>query len=189
MRVRVALAFAPLLLASSAFAQLEVPSDSKAIDPLAAPSACCVIPALTEITLSIDKTINSQANHAGETFPITLALPIEIAGKTLVPAGATGIGEIVHAEKSRFGGRAGELILAVRYLDHGGIRLPLRSLRYIQGQGKDRGNTAAAISIASAAVALLGSVISMFITGGEVTIPAGTFAKAKTAAPVTVPGN
>ena len=193
MRFRAAAACASVFLASSAYAQSAMPNVPNAVDlqsPPAgiAPATCCAIPALTDITLTIDKTINSQANHAGESFPITLALPLEIGGKTLLPAGATGFGEIVHAAKSRFGGRAGELILAVRYLEHGGVRVPLRSLRYIEGRGKDRGDTAAAISMASAAVAPIGAVISMFITGGEVTIPAGTFAKAKTAVAVTVPG-
>jgi hypothetical protein len=153
----------------------------------AAQAACCAIPSLTEVTITIDKTINSQANHAGETFPITLAVPIIIDGKILIPAGTSGTGEIVHAAKSRFGGRAGELILAVRYFDYGAVRIPLRSLRYIEGHGKDRGDTAAAISVASAAVAPIGGVISMFITGGEVTVPAGTLAKAKTAASVSIP--
>lgn len=173
---------------SAAFAQSAAPSAQEIVkqQSSASQTACCTIPALTEVTISINKTINSQANHAGETFPITLAVPIIIDGKTLFPAGASGAGEIIHAEKSRFGGRAGELILAVRYLEHSGVRIPLRSLRYIAGQGKDRGDTAAAISIASAAVAPIGSVISMFITGGEVTVRTGTLAKAKTAALVSV---
>ncbi len=173
------------------FAQLPVSSnDTLAVAPsLSAPAqaTCCVIPALTEVSITIDKAINSQANHAGETFPITLATPIVIDQKVVVPAGTSGAGEIVHAAKSRFGGRAGELILAVRYLEHGGIRIPLRSLRYIEGRGKDRGDTAAAISIASSAIAPIGGVISMFITGGEVNIPSGTLAIAKTVASVSVP--
>jgi hypothetical protein len=149
------------------------------------PTACCAIPALTEVTITIDKMINSQANRAGEIFPITLAVPIIVDGKTLFPAGAPGSGEIVHAAKSRFGGRAGELILAVRYLEHGGVRVPLRSLRYVEGRGKDRGDTAAAVGVVVGGV--VGGIASMLITGGEVTVPAGTLAKAKTAVLVSVP--
>jgi hypothetical protein len=191
MRLLLASAFALQFLSVAAFAQLPLASDSAATinQSSAAPAqaTCCIVPALTDVTITINKTINSQANHAGETFPITLAVPIVIDGTTLVPAGTSGAGEIVHAAKSRFGGRAGELILAVRYFQHGDIRIPLRSLRYIEGRGKDRGDTAAAISIASSAIAPIGGVISMFITGGEVNILSGTPAKAKTAAAVTVP--
>jgi hypothetical protein len=149
-----------------------------------APAACCEIPALTPVQIQFQSTINSQANQIGEKFPIKLSMPIELDGKILVPAGTPGVGEIVHAAKSRFGGKAGELILAVRSLDYQGTTIPLRSLRYLDnsksGQGKDNTGTAAAAAMAVGA-------LSLFITGGEVTIPQGTIAIAKTSAAVTVP--
>ena len=122
-------------------------------------------------------------NKIGETFPIRLSSPILIGESVIVPAGTSGSGDIVHASKSSFGGKPGELVLAVRWLDHEGIKIPLRSLKYMAtskpGQGKDNTNTAAAIGAAV-------GIVAMFITGGEVNIAAGTIAFAKTAAPVTI---
>lgn len=173
-------------LASAASAQTDSSAPGSPSPPgSSASTECCTIPALTEVKIEIGATINSQANKIGEHFPIRLAEPIVIEGKTLVPAGTTGQGDIVHAAKSRFGGRAGELILAVRYLDYNGIRIPLRSLRYIVGHGKtNEGKAAAAAIVIGGAV---GATLAMFITGGEVNVPAGTHALAKTSAPVVIP--
>ncbi|MEK6638048.1 MAG: hypothetical protein AABY88_08200 [Pseudomonadota bacterium] len=109
--------------------------------------------------------------------------PISINGQVIVPAGVTGSGDVVHAAKSRFGGKPGELIIAVRYLEHQGQRIPLRSLKFGTGSGKDNGGTAQAIGIAGGAV---GGLVSMFITGGEVNVPAGTIAQAKTSTDVII---
>ena len=59
----------------------------------------------------------------------------------MVPAGTPGVGEVVHAERARFGGKAGELILAARYLDFQGTRIPLRTLRFGAQQGRDNSGT------------------------------------------------
>jgi hypothetical protein len=142
-----------------------------------------VLPALTPVRIEILETMNSSTSKIGAYFPIRLAEPINLPGGAHVPAGISGAGQVVHAEKSRLAGRAGELILAVRYLDLEGLRIPLRSLTYGAGRGQDNSDTAAVVGIAGGAV---GSVLSLFITGGEVNIPAGTRANAKTSASVTL---
>ena len=109
---------------------------------------------------------------------MSLAHPLEIAKGVTVPAGTTGAGEVVHAAKSRAMGKAGELVLAARYLDYQGTRIPLRSLRYGKGQGKDNVDTTMWVGLA------VGGLITPFITGGEVRIPAGADVWAKVAADV-----
>ena len=190
MRIVLSFTAAGLMLMSSLSAQTAVDSQNQLIastanDPTATakPALCCTIPALTEIQFEFLSTINSQANHIGEQFAIKLAEPITIDGKELVPVGTVGSGEIIHASKSSFGGKAGELILAARYLDYKGVRIPLRSLRYTKGRGTDRGDLSAAVAIAGGAV---GGVVALFITGGEVNIPVGTKAFAKTATDTTL---
>jgi hypothetical protein len=185
-KAMMAVVFLPLLLTP---AQSQTPPEvaqtsAAPADAVAPAPVCCAIPALTVVDIEILATMNSQANHIGEKFPIRLAKPIVVDGKILVPAGATGSGDVVHAAKSRFGGKAGEMILAVRYLEHGGVRIPLRSLRAGVGQGQDNSSTAAAAAIAGGAV---GGVLSMFITGGEVNVPAGTMMTAKTSADALIP--
>lgn len=173
----------PFLLGTNlVFAQ--VPATENPVAPATAleqpTSACCLIPALTIVSIEILSTVNSQANKIGENFAIRLVEPIIINGQIIVPAGATGSGDVVHAAKSRFGGKPGELIIAVRYLEHQGQRIPLRSLKFGSGTGKDNGTTALAVGVA------VSSVLSMFITGGEVNVPAGTIAQAKTSADVII---
>ncbi len=146
---------------------------------------CCAIPALTVVDIEILSTLNSQANHIGEKFAIRLAHSIVVDGKELVPAGVLGSGDIVHAAKSRFGGKPGEMILAARYLEYNGARIPLRSLRAGSGQGKDNGDTATVVAIAVGGA--VGGMLSMFITGGEVNVPAGTIMNAKVSAEITIP--
>jgi hypothetical protein len=142
-----------------------------------------VLPALTPVRIEILATLNSRLSKIGDHFPIRLAAPVEIAPGLQLPAGIEGSGDVVHAAKGGFAGRPGELLLAVRYLEYHGARIPLRSLSFVDDRGKDRGNTAFALAVAGG---LVGGVAAMFITGGEVNIPTGTIAYAKTSAPITL---
>jgi hypothetical protein len=141
-----------------------------------AAESCCSIPALTPVVIKLNKVMNSQANRIGETFEFTLAAPIIIGGEILVPEGTAGSGDVVHAAKSRFGGRAGELVLVARYLSYQGVRIPLRSMRFDAAPAKDNSGNAMAAGI------IVSPILSFLITGGEVNIPEGTVANAKTAA-------
>jgi hypothetical protein len=184
---KVKLCLSLLLTATTAVAQVPAAEIATTPEVTAAPAqtatACCIIPALTVVSIEILSTVNSQANKIGEKFPIRLTEPITVNGQVIIPAGATGSGDVVHAAKSRFGGKPGELIIAVRYLEYQGQRIPLRSLKFGTGSGKDNGGTAQAIGIAGGAV---GGLVSMFITGGEVNVPSGTIAQAKTSADIII---
>lgn len=142
---------------------------------------CCLLRVLTPVFLTVDEPLASDQVAIGQYFKLSLRQPLEIAAGVSIPAGTKGIGQVVHAAKSRAMGKAGELVLAARHLDFQGARIPLRSLRYGSGQGKDNAETAAIVGIAVSAL------ITPFITGGEVRIPAGTEVWAKVAADVTVP--
>ncbi len=153
--------------------------------PAVPPGGCCALPALTPVRVEMLATLNSNISKIGEHFAIRLAAPIDLPDGTQIPAGIIGSGDVVQAAKSGFAGKPGELIVAARYLDYQGIRIPLRSLTFnaapTSGQtGKDRTDTAATVVIA---VGLVG----MFVSGGQVNIPAGTIGFAKTSAVVTVP--
>ncbi|MGC4250193.1 MAG: hypothetical protein QM605_01675 [Sphingobium sp.] len=169
--------FGAFLLASTAFAQAPAPESAPAASR---PADASILPALTPVRIELMATTNSAVNRIGEHFPIRLAEPIPLPGGGEIPAGLTGRGDIVHAAKSRFGGKPGELILAARYLDWNGTYLPLRSLRYIPGTGRNNQGLAEAVN-------LVASPVALFITGGEVNIPAGTMVEAKTSAAVVLP--
>jgi len=187
-------ALAVVLCAASSIASAQIteqgpqPAPADAAPPAAAltpipsvPTECCVLAKLTPVFLTIDEPLDSDKSKIGQHFKLSLSHPLQFAGDVIIPAGTPGGGEVVHAAKSRAMGKAGELVLAARYLDYQGIRIPLRSLRYGKGQGKDNAETAAIIGIAVSAL------ITPFITGGEVRIPAGTDVWAKTAADVSFP--
>jgi hypothetical protein len=147
----------------------------------ATPSQYFALPAMTLVEIEIVDALNSKTSHIGETFNIRLAAPIMIDGQIAVPKGTTGKGEVIHAAKARAAGKAGELIIAARYLDYQGMKLPLRSLKYGQDTaGQSHVGEAAAVGIVVAAPLVL------FVTGGQVDIPAGMPATAKLASDVQV---
>ncbi len=131
------------------------------------------IPALTPVTLRIDAALGSKLSLSGQTFPVTLAEPIVVDGQKLVPAGITGLGEVVHAKKTGVG-VGGELVLAARYLDFNGQQIRLRSMQ-VGGNGKDNQNLTFAVGVTVGLPAL-------FIRGKHIEVPEGTLAVAKTAA-------
>ena len=178
------LAFAAALAAEAPIAAPEpAAGPAAAIVPPAAEQAptCCILRALTPVLLTIGEPVESDKAAIGQYFKFTLREKLELGDGRTIPAGTSGAGQVVHASKSRAMGKAGELLLAARYLDYQGVRIPLRSLRYGTGQGKDNVDTAVIVGVAVSAL------ITPFITGGEVRIPAGTEVWAKVAADVPIP--
>jgi hypothetical protein len=138
------------------------------------------LPALTPVSIEVLAALGSKTSKTGDTFPIRLAAPIMLDGKEAIPAGAAGLGEVVHAKKSGGMGAAGELVLAARYLEVGDRKLRLRSLRLVP-QGKSAINRVGGFNAASAASPLPIGLIGFFIQGGQAAVPPGTIAEAKTA--------
>lgn len=148
--------------------------------PVADPCADCItIPSLTVVSVEIMVDLGSKISKSGDVFPIRLAAPIVIDGRIVVPAGATGMGEVIHAKRSGGMGAAGELVLAARYVEVDGRRLKLRSLQF-GISGRSSIETVNTINIASAASPLPIGVVGFFIKGKQANVPAGTVASAKT---------
>ena len=123
--------------------------------------------------------MGSKISHIGDTFALRLAEPIVVDGKVVLPAGIPGRGEVIHAAKAGWGGRAGELILAARYLDCGGLHIPLGHFHFGKA-GEDRAETALGVG-------LVVPLASFLIAGGEVVISPGVRANAKVTAEVDLP--
>ncbi len=130
------------------------------------------IPALTPIGIELDEALSSRTSVTGEAFAISLAYPVVVDGREVIPAGTKGRGEIIHAKKTGVG-VGGELVLAARYLSLGDKQLRLRSLKF-NGAGRDQQGLALAVG---AAVGLPG----LLIRGKHIDLPIGAFADAKTA--------
>lgn len=143
----------------------------------------CALPAGTTVELELIDRLNSLDNHNGDRFGIRLRVPIRFGERIVVPAGATGLGEVVHAARARAAGKAGELIVAARYIEADGVRYPLRGFRIGASTGESN------VAAAGATAVLVAPVLSLFIVGGNVTYPVGMAAIARLSAPVPIAGS
>jgi hypothetical protein len=160
-----------VLLAPASFAQ-EPPEPVK-------PSADIVVPALTPVIIRIDEEISSQKHKPGYRFPIIVAEDVRIGDAIVIPAGSRGEGEVIHAAKPGAGGKAGELILAARFVRVGDHEIRLRSFA-LGATGKDRSETALGTSFVAGPFA-------MFVRGGAVVVLRDTPGTAKTALEFRLP--
>lgn len=152
------------------------PVESAVSAPLSSPS----VPAGTALVLETLEPLNSSALMRGDKFALRLAEPWPADGAPILAAGATGVGEVVHAQAAHSGGAPGELLLAARYLDIGGQRIPLRGYK-LGASGKSNSGLALGASFLTGPFAL-------FIRGREIEIPAHTRGEAKIAQDIALPG-
>ena len=174
--VLLALAASPCCVAQEAAPATETATPAQSHT---ASAACCRIADGTAVTIEILEPLSSALVKRGDKFRLRLADPVLVEGKPVLAPGVEGVGEIVHAEKSRSGGKAGELLIAARYLETSGTQVPLRGLK-LGGRGKDNTNAAMATAFAVGPLAL-------FVRGCEIVIPAGTLAQAKIAQELHLP--
>lgn len=139
---------------------------------------CCALPDGSPVQLEVVDPISSKTALRGQTFALRLTQPLRTAEGVLLPAGTAGAGEVIHAERSRGGGKAGELILAARYLQGPDGPIKLRGMK-LGGSGSDKTGAAMGASL----ILPLGG----FVRGTEIEIPAGTAASAKLAGAIRLP--
>lgn len=137
-----------------------------AVDPVAAVAGQRLqVPAGTELMFEMVESLSSKTNQRGDRFTLRLAEPLMLDGQLLIPAGTLAVGDVVHADRARAGGQAGELVLAARYLDWDGRQLPLKALR--AGVGRNRTDAAVGVMVAAGFAGFL-------VRGGQMEVPAGS---------------
>gem|GEM_PF-960883 len=171
------------LLSAMLITALTNPASAQGAPLPTAAATSITIPALTPVEIEILVDLGSKTSKTGQIFPLRLAQPIVIDGRIVVPAGATGNGEVLDAKRGGMSGSSGVLILIAHDLAIDGRSLRLRSMHIAQ-TGDDH-RTAAAVT------GVLVGVFGLLVTGGETKVTAGTHALAKTAddfviAPVNV---
>jgi hypothetical protein len=165
LRVLAALAFA---CATAASAQTP--------PPITAPAQHRAVAEGILVDIEIAEPVSTRTHLPGGMFAIRLAEPIRLDGEVVVPAGVTGQGQIVDAGRAGILGKPAKLVLAARYLDWNGRRIPLRAFRW-SATGVDRDGMVTALALVPYA-----GVLSIFIHGGEIDVPVGARAQAKLAA-------
>ncbi len=147
--------------------------------PIAPPSYTGpVVASGTPIRIAIAETVSTKTHRKGDFFAIRLAAPILHDGKVIVPAGVPGQGQIVDSGPPEIGGGQAKLVLAARWIEYHGKRIPVRTFRFASG-GEDRSSTAMAVSM----IPYVG-VVGIFVKGGHVTVQPGAVGDAKLAADV-----
>lgn len=144
-----------------------------AAEPAPSSAGTAVIPAETIVLIEIVEPVGSRHSRTGQQFAIRLAEPILVEGRVVVPAGVTGVGEVVHAAHA--GTKAGELIVAARYLQFGETRIPLHRTRYARSGRDISGITTGP------------NYVGMWTSGSNIELRAGSKLPVYVAAPVAIP--
>jgi hypothetical protein len=170
-----ALGSALLLAAPPAMAQdaPPPPADQPAAQP------CCLVPAGTEVAVELVNPVSAKTYKTGAAFDIRLAAPLIVDGQVIIPAGAPGVGHVIYSSGPGIGGKGAKLVVAADYIAKDGGAVYLEGMQ-LAGKGKDRSMVANVLGLGGIAFAPIG-LAGIAVTGGDVIIPAGTAASAKTA--------
>ena len=117
-----------------------------------------VIPAGTVLTVRLAEAVGSKTSQQGERFQATVAEPITIGGKTVIPVGANASGQVTEAHPAgRFKGAA-SLGLALTSLHVAGTNYAIQSTA-VQQASKGKGKrTATMVGGGAGAGALIGGL-------------------------------
>ncbi len=137
-------------------------------------SSSILIPARTPVIFTLDSAVSSKTALPGTQFLLKVAQDLKINGQVLIPQGTPATGEVIHAQKASGFGKAGELLVTIRYIDLNGNRIKMRSFRPYQGSNKS--GTVMVVS----QIPYIG-LFAGFIQGGEIIMPENTLVEAQLA--------
>jgi BON domain len=122
-----------------------------------------VIPAGTVLTVRTVDSLSSKSSQAGQTFSATLAQPVNVGGKTALPAGCKVTGTVVTAKaKGKIKGE-GQLDLTLRSISVGAQTYDIRT-HLLSSTEKGKGKRTAATNGGGAAG---GALIGGLAGGGK----------------------
>jgi hypothetical protein len=181
---RIAAALAALFITSApaAIAQ-EAAAEPPMIVATREASTGAVLPANTEVLLSMNETITTKGNNLkeGSSFALTVVHDVMLGDYVVIPAGSRAMGEVTWLTSKGAFGKSGKMDIALRYVEVNNRRIPLTGTYRQEGEG----NTVATVGGVIAA-----GVFAAFITGKSGVIPQGRelMARTKNDLPVQLPG-
>lgn len=123
--------------------------------PVATPEASeAVLPANSEIALSLNETVNSKTHRVGDKVAFTVVQDVKVNGRTLIPQGTRAIGQVTRRTGRGGFGKSGKMDVTFRYVDYNGQHIPIEGRHHQAGEGR----TAATV----------GAVVAAGIIGGLV---------------------
>jgi hypothetical protein len=150
-------------------------ANGSADERAANPEASELLRAGTELRLRLLEAVASNTHRRGDRFKLQVADALRIGDVEVIPQGALGEGEVIHAAKAGMAGRAGELILTARFVQVNDTQIKLRA--FSAGTGQDRYNLAAGLGVTLGLPAL-------FVSGKNLVVPQGTDVFARVAVDV-----
>lgn len=159
----------PLIASASAASPIE----PMTVSSVQAEAPQLVLPANTEVSLSVNQLITSKGNtfNQGDTFGLTVSQNVFANGYVVIPEGARATGRITWMTSKGAFGKSGKMEIAIEYVEVGGRRIPLEGTYRQEGEG----NTVATVGGVIAAGVLAG-----FVTGKSAVIPQGRELTART---------
>jgi len=141
------------------------------------------IPAGTPITVTLDQSLASNQQTSGDEFDASVAAPVIVNGKTVIPKGAAVIGRVVEARESgRLKGVA-ELRLTLASVEVDGDSYDVESSSITRTGGDHKKRNTALIGGGAAAGAVIGGLAGGgkgALIGGAAGAGAGTATAAAT---------
>lgn len=137
-----------------------------------------VVDAGTEIVVTADQSVSSKTSNSGDRFDVSVAEPVVVGNKVVIPKGSTGTGTVTDARSAgRFKGNA-EISVTLSSLSINGQNYDVRTSEVTEAS-KGRGKRTA-VGVGGGAV--VGALIGALAGGGKgAAIGAGAGAGAGTA--------
>ena len=163
--------------ADSSAGNSATPAEQKPAEPLFAPKPI-IVEAGTAISVTVDQSISSKTNNEGDHFVASLAAPVRVGEKQVIPSGARARGTVTVAKSAgKFKGNA-ELGVTLDSITVNGETYSLQTTSVTEA-GKGRGKRTA---IGAGGGAAVGAIIGALAGGGKgAAIGAGAGAGAGTA--------
>ena len=163
--------------ADSSAGNSATPAEQKPAEQLFAPKPI-VVEAGTAISVTVDQSISSKTNNEGDHFVASLAAPVRVGEKQVIPSGARARGTVTLAKSAgKFKGNA-ELGVTLDSITVNGETYSLQTTSVTEA-GKGRGKRTA---IGAGGGAAVGAIIGALAGGGKgAAIGAGAGAGAGTA--------
>ena len=117
-----------------------------------------VVPAETVLTVRLGQAVGSKTSHAGDNFSATVANPVDVDGKTVIPSGAAATGTVAEAAPlGRFKGGA-VLRLTLDAVTIGGHTYPIQTTAVTRTQTGKGKRTATMVGGGAGLGALIGGL-------------------------------
>jgi hypothetical protein len=164
------------LVMTNGAAIAQQPADKTALPaiiatPRAAETGQTMLPANTELLLSMNDDLTTKGIEEGHKFRLSLVRDVMLGDLVVIPKGTPAVGEVTWKTGKGAFGKSGKMEIALRYVDLNGRHIPIEGTYRQEGEG----NTAATVAGVIAA-----GVFAGFITGKSAKIPQGRELKAHT---------